>query len=81
MNQHGITVYLKAEPETLMNRLKNQTDNRPLLKGKTESELLQFIKGKLAERESFYLQAKFVLPTDILQVEEIINKLALSIQD
>jgi len=80
MNQNGITVYLKAEPETLMNRLKNQTDSRPLLKGKNESELLQFITGKLADRESFYFQAKLVLPTDILQVEEIINKLVLSIQ-
>jgi len=77
MNDHGIAVYLKAEAETLMNRLQKQTDHRPLLKGKTNAELLQFIIDKLAERESFYLQAKLVIQTDQMEVEKIIGNLTL----
>ena len=59
MNSHGLTVYLEAEPVTLMQRLRASTDSRPLLKGKTEEELLHFIAGKLEERNKFYHMAKF----------------------
>jgi shikimate kinase len=75
MNRFGITVYLKAEPATLMNRLRALTDSRPLLKGKTEPELMQFITDKLNEREPYYLKAKLSLPTDSLNADEVIEKI------
>ena len=75
MNRYGITVYLKAEPVTLMNRLKKLTDTRPLLKGKTEPELMQFITGKLNEREPFYHKAKLNLQTDLLDAKQVIDKI------
>ena len=75
MNNNGMTVYLKADPKTLVHRLKDSTETRPLLKGKTELELLQFVTNKLAEREPYYNQAKLIIPTDDLQIEDVIIKL------
>ncbi len=75
MNRYGITVYLKAEPVTLMNRLKKLTDTRPLLKGKTELELMQFITDKLNEREPFYQKAILNIQTDSLDVRQVIQKI------
>jgi shikimate kinase len=75
MNRYGITVYLKAEPVTLMNRLRKLTDSRPLLKGKTEQELMQFITDKLNEREPFYHEAKLNIQTDSLDAKQVIDKI------
>jgi shikimate kinase len=61
MNAHGITVYLKTDPNLLRNRLKSETENRPLLRGKTDVELLEFIKSKVAERTPFYEKAKIIV--------------------
>jgi shikimate kinase len=61
MNANGITIYLKAEPELLLSRLKNEMEKRPLLRGRSEADLLAFIATKLAEREPFYSQANITI--------------------
>ncbi len=61
LNQQGQTIYLKAAPEVLLNHLKMGKGVRPLLLGKSETEALQFIQEQLAERETFYNQAKYIL--------------------
>ncbi|MBX7108239.1 MAG: AAA family ATPase [Chitinophagales bacterium] len=60
MNQQGTTVYLKATPALLANRLRNEQSHRPLLRGKTGQEVFDYISGKLAEREKYYLSAKVI---------------------
>jgi shikimate kinase len=72
---NAITIYLKAESKTLLHRVKDSTDTRPLLAGKTDVELLQFITNKLAEREPFYNQAKIIMKTDGMSVKELIFKI------
>jgi len=57
MNSHGTTIYLELSPEALRTRLLNSRTERPLIKGKSESELLDFIKSLLEEREEFYTLA------------------------
>ena len=44
MNGQAMTVYLKATPEILFQHLKMGKTERPLLKGKTDEELMDFIK-------------------------------------
>lgn len=61
MNEHGISIYLETTPELLLSRLISQTAQRPLLRGKSEEELLNFIKTKVVERSPFYNQAKIVI--------------------
>ncbi|MBL7818667.1 MAG: AAA family ATPase [Saprospiraceae bacterium] len=61
MNAHGLTVYLKASPQLLMSRLKSEADHRPILGGRTDADLLQFIADKLNERSVFYEQARLIV--------------------
>ena len=57
MNENGITVYLEMTPPQLVSRLHNR-EKRPLLKGMDDEQLLNFIIGKLEERNVFYRQSK-----------------------
>jgi len=66
MNSLAETVYLKAEPEVLAMHLKMGKVERPLIKGKNEEELLQYIRESLQLREPFYTQAKHTLDVSLL---------------
>jgi shikimate kinase len=66
LNSNSETVYLKAEPEVLAMHLKMGKVVRPLIKGKTEEELIDFIRESLEKREKYYLQAKHVLDVSLL---------------
>jgi len=61
MNAHGLTVYLQLPPEAIRDRLLNSRTERPLVKGKSGEELLQFIKELLEKREKFYLASRLVV--------------------
>ncbi len=63
VNAAGMSVYLKTETADLFARLKDQKDHRPLIAGKTDDELIDFIMKKVSERESFYYQAKLIFHT------------------
>lgn len=67
MNKHGITVFLEASPEILLKRLRVATQSRPILQGKTDDELYQFIIEKLEERMKYYSQAQHVFNADELE--------------
>lgn len=68
MNRQAMTVYLKATPETLFQHLKMGKTERPLLKGKTDEELIDFIRSSLATREPFYSRARYTL--DVSPLDE-----------
>lgn len=67
MNKQGITVFLDASPEVLLKRLSVATQSRPILQGKKEDELYQFIKEKLEERMKFYSLAHHTFNADELE--------------
>lgn len=77
MNNAGLTVYLKASPELLAERLNLCKEKRPLIKDKSEYELLLFIKDSLKYRESFYHKAKIVFEANELVNKEDIDKYTL----
>ena len=52
MNEQGITVYLKLSAKQLTERLKENKDKRPVISKYNETELAEFIKEHLKERES-----------------------------
>jgi shikimate kinase len=60
MNSHGKTVYIQLPPKTLVDRLQKGKAKRPLLNEKHGDALLAFITEKLAGREAYYLQAKYI---------------------
>jgi shikimate kinase len=72
MKDHGATVYLQMSPEALKTRLQRSRTERPLIKGKTDEELLDYIKSKLGDRESYYSQATYTVDGINLEVETLI---------
>ena len=60
------SVYLKATPEVLTQHLKMRRVERPLLNGKSEEELLDFVRTSLKEREPYYLKAKHIIDVTLL---------------
>ena len=62
----GETIYLQAAPEVLAAHLRMGKVVRPLIQGKNDEELLQYIRLSLAEREPYYLQAKHTLDVSLL---------------
>jgi len=61
MNEHGVTIYLKASPALLAKRLASGKDHRPLIAGLSTESLLDFISGKLKGRSLFYENASVVV--------------------
>ncbi len=66
LNQQGDVVYLKATPETLYKHLQMARVERPLLKGKSQEELIDYITTHLQEREPYYQQARYQLDVNLL---------------
>ena len=66
INSKGETIYLQAAPEVLAAHLRMGKVVRPLIQGKNDEELPQYIRQSLAEREPYYLQAKHTLDVSLL---------------
>jgi shikimate kinase len=67
MNTNGTTIYIQLSPAALKDRLIRSKTERPLIKGKSESELLEYITGLLDKREKFYAQARHIVDGIYLQ--------------
>lgn len=71
MNRTGITIYLKAPAKYLLENIKKEPGQRPLIKETNEAELLFFIQQKLKEREVFYTQAKYIMEVEALSLSSL----------
>jgi shikimate kinase len=67
----GVTIYLKLNTETLFDRLKADIGNRPLLQGRVDHELFNFIHDTLLEREPYYLDAQYRVKAKDLKASEL----------
>lgn len=77
INETGISIFLKTSVETIIERLKNETNHRPLLKEKSQEELKSFIQDKLKIRSHFYEKSQFIVNTEsenVLNLVREINK-------
>ena len=73
MLQHGQTVYLKCDNDTLLRRLKVARSQRPLIASKTDEELAAFIESETKRREPGYLKAGYICPGDRLESRDQIS--------
>lgn len=76
MKEAGITVFLNVPVHTLVSRLQSFDAGRPMLNGKSEKELADFLHQKLHERLPFYHQADLVLNGEDIQGDEVIAALS-----
>ena len=85
MNNCGTTVYLETSEEELAARLRVSKNVRPVLKNRSGSELVDFIKENLHIRKVFYEQATIRLVAEQMysdsDVEVLVEKLAKIICD
>lgn len=80
LNQVSTTIYLKATPETLLEHIRLSHVVRPLLQGKSDEELREFVTSQLAEREQYYSQAQHIINIDVLDTTDKIDQLVALIQ-
>jgi len=71
MNKVGKTIYLKVSAETLQKRLLKDKNIRPLIKEKSEHEILDYLKATIKKREVFYRQANFIINAEKSIKEQI----------
>jgi shikimate kinase len=57
----GLLVYIQMDAKSLTNRLINAKSSRPLIKNKSNDELLIFISESLKNREIYYKQAQIII--------------------
>jgi len=70
------SIYLKASIASLIDRLKNKKDKRPLISHlESEEELSEFIGKHLFERSVFYDQAQYKIVTDNKNKNEIVEEI------
>ena len=70
-----IIFYLRANVNTLADRLFNERDKRPLISRiKSKKDLKTFISKHLFERNQFYLKSNFVIDVDKKTENEIANE-------
>ena len=75
MEQYGDVIYLKVSDETLVSRLKIAAEDRPIVLGKTEEELKQYIAELRNKCEHHFLRARFVADGENLNMNEFIREL------
>ena len=73
IKRHGISIYLKLDLVSLVNRLVVVRKKRPILKNIPAKELEQFIRMQLTERELYYNLADFTIDAEIITANDIVR--------
>lgn len=74
------SIYLKASIKTLIKRLKNEKNKRPLVSHlETEEALAEFIGKHLFERRQFYNLANVLISTDDKTEKKIVEDMLLAL--
>ena len=76
INNAGISVWIKADIETLIKRIKKD-DKRPLLKKQKERETLEYL---MFERYPIYAKADITITSQIEPVEKTMQRLISSLE-
>lgn len=69
MNSAGLTVWLEASEERLLNRLWLESAKRPLIAGKLPGDILGVMRAQRAARAPFYSRAQARFCSDLLENE------------
>ena len=73
MNQHGLTVFMHISPKAAVDRVIHSRHKRPLVEGKSEEELTEFVNRHYASRMPFYEQALITVKSEDLDVDSLLE--------
>jgi len=73
--KYAISIWLNVSPDEIGVRLFHtpNKENRPLVKGKSQEELIEFAKNKIEERTPFYAQAHYIASSDFLSSSDLLK--------
>ncbi|MDR0800958.1 shikimate kinase [Fluviicola sp.] len=75
INEIGVSVYLNVSLLTLIQRLKEEREFRPKLKGLSDAEFYPFVEALLSERVQFYKKARLFMPNERNKPGELVEKI------
>ena len=74
LNTMGTTIYLQRSPEQILSRLSAYgREKRPMFRGKSDEELLEFMHEHIAQREPYYTKAHIVVDCNTMSDERVVN--------
>jgi len=73
MNLHGLTVFMRISPEAAVDRVIHSRHKRPLVLGKSEDELKDYVKSHYAQRIPFYEQAQITVKSEDFDLDNLMN--------
>lgn len=73
MNQHGLTVFLRISPQAAVDRVIHSRHKRPLVEGKSEEDLTEFVNQHYASRLPFYEQARITAKSEDFDIESLME--------
>lgn len=73
MNRHGLTVFLRISPQAAVDRVIHSRHKRPLVEGKSEEELTEFVNQHYASRLPFYEQARITAKSEDFDIESLME--------
>ena len=75
MNQNGLTVFMRISPEAVVDRVLHSHHKRPLARGKSEVELMEFVRQHYASRMPFYEQAQITVKSENFDLDGLIKQI------
>lgn len=73
--KNGLSIYIRLDIPSLLERLRNIRKKRPLLKDVPSNKLESFVIEQILEREQFYLKANIIIEGPVINVDKILKKL------
>ena len=78
-NNKIVTIFLRANVDTLVDRLHKETNHRPKIKNLNKIELTEFIGKHLFERNYFYNKSKLIINTNNKNINEVAKEIKLAL--
>lgn len=75
MNQHGLTVFMRVSPASTVDRVLHSHHKRPLVRGKSEEELMEYVNWHYASRMPFYEQARITVKSENLDLDALLERI------
>ena len=73
MNQHGLTVFLRISPQAAVDRVIHSRHKRPLVEGKSEEELTEFVNEHYASRLPFYEKSRITVKAEDFDLDGLMQ--------
>lgn len=76
INNTGLSIFIDVAPEVLLKRLVNAKEKRPVIKNKSEGDIIELINN----RKKYYSKANLIIKAQGLSANEIVDKIIMQLK-